>query len=374
MLTKESREIDFPSLKNRVYFNTAAEGIPPIAVVESFSEYAKDKLLGMDGRLLHEKKWRSVRDETAKLYGLRAEDIAICSCSSEAYNLIYLALRLKAGDEIIINDLDFPAGATPWLNDQSPATVHVWKSVDGVLRTEDLTKLLNPKIRIVTLSMVSFYNGYTVDLEEIAATIHQNSSALLAVDVTQALGRIPLQLDAADIIVSSTHKWILGSHGGCLIGINPRRSSELLVPAGGWFNLENAFEKDRFEKLVIKPGDGSFMVGMPNYAAIYPVATALKYINAVGVELIDKHAYPLVDQCRSMIAELPVEFLGPINPKNSSGIIAFKHKDYEAINIILKAENIHVMCHAGRIRIAIHGYNTESDVEKLVRTLQKFFN
>ena len=49
MLTPESRQAAFPSLADRTYLNTAAEGIPPQAVLDALAQYGQDKLLGMDG-------------------------------------------------------------------------------------------------------------------------------------------------------------------------------------------------------------------------------------------------------------------------------------------------------------------------------------
>ena len=104
MLTDESRHTDFPCLGAMTYLNTAAEGIPPHCVTAALEQYARDKLLGMDGRLLHEKQWSGVREGAAKAFGLSPDEIGICSCSSEAFNLAALALQLKDNDEVIINE------------------------------------------------------------------------------------------------------------------------------------------------------------------------------------------------------------------------------------------------------------------------------
>ena len=61
MLTTDSRQRDFPSLEGVSYLNSAAEGIPPRSVVDALAQYAQDKLLGMDGRALHEAQWQSAR-------------------------------------------------------------------------------------------------------------------------------------------------------------------------------------------------------------------------------------------------------------------------------------------------------------------------
>jgi selenocysteine lyase/cysteine desulfurase len=221
MLSDETRLRDFPALAEMTYLNTAAEGIPPRVVGEAMESYIGDKGRGMDGREAHFAQWEAAKALLARFYGLSSGEVTICSCSSEAFNLAALALRLREGDEVVINDLDFPAGATPWLQAGSPAKVKVWRNRQGALRVDDLVGLLGAKTRLVTISLVSFFNGFMLRLAEVIAAVRQHSPALVAVDVTQALGRVPLRLDGADLIVSSTHKWILASHGGGLVGVPP---------------------------------------------------------------------------------------------------------------------------------------------------------
>ena len=371
MLTPKSRHRDFPLLADRAYLNTAAEGIPPLAVGEALARYARDKQLGMDGRKLHAEEWERTKGLVGEFYGLSAAEIGICSCSSEAYNLAAMALRLRPGDEIVINDLDFPAGATPWLQEDSPATVKVWRSRQGALRTEELVPLLGPKTRLVPLSLVSFFNGFMISLPEVIETVRRQSPALVAVDVTQALGRIPLDLRGADLIVSSTHKWILSTHGGGLVGVPAARAREWTVPAGGWFNLEDAFGANRFDRAVSRPGAASFTVGMPNYPAVYAARAALDYIKGVGVEAIDPAVRPLVLACLEELKKLPVELLTPDEPEHIAGILAFRHPAADHIHEYLHARNVQVMSHAGRLRVAIHGYNTANNVEQFLRTLRE---
>ncbi len=369
MLTNETRLRDFPTLTEMSYLNSAAEGIPPRVVLEAMAQYGKDKLLGMEGRPLHETQRAAAKEQLANAYGLAPEEVSFCSCSSEAYNLAALALQLAEGDEVIINDLDFPAGATPWLQPSCKATVKVWKMRDGALRVEDLIPLLGPRTRLLTVSLVSFFNGYRISLPPILDAVRKHSESLLALDVTQALGRIPLDLAGVDFVVSSTHKWILASHGGGLVGVPSANAEKLTVPAGGWFNLTNAFDSNRFERTDTKPGAASFSVGMPNYPAIYAIAAGLRYIQEIGVEAIDQYCLPLVRFCYEEMEKLPVEFLTPDDPDHLAGIIAIRHPDAERIYQALLAQNIHIMHHAGRLRIAIHGYTTMKDLENLIHAL-----
>ena len=371
MLTDETRRRDFPTLEGISYLNTAAESIPPRCVGDAIHAYWEDKLRGMKGRDGHFAAVESCREISARMIGLKTSEVSFCSCSSEAYNLLASALNLTSTDEVVVTDLDFPAGATPWLRAVQPPAVKVWHAEEGALNPESLVPLLNERTKLVQVSLVSFYNGHRIPWPAFRETVRQHApNALVSVDVTQALGRVLLDCDDADIIISSTHKWTLGIHGGCIIGIPARKAGQLTTHAGGWYHLQNAFEADRFERAVSKPGAASFSVGMPNFVALYALNAALRYLESVGIENIERHADPLVGECDAGLRDLGIKPMCTWEAQNPSGIIAFQHAHSDLIHEALEHENVHVMHSAGRIRIAIHGYNTHADVANLLRVLE----
>src|SRR6185503_14854153 len=109
---------------------------------------------------------------------------------------------------------------------------------------------------------------------------------------------------------------------------------------------------------------------MPNYPAVYAIRAALEYIRGVGVAAIERHARPLVLHCLEEVRKLPLELLTPVEPEHVAGILAFRHPKANLLHEHLHSRNIHVMSHAGRLRIAIHGYNTAADVEQFVKELK----
>lgn len=369
MLTERTCARDFPGLARLTYLNTAAEGIPPTCVGEALQEYFQDKLRGMKGRDGHYARLEQCREIAARMICRQTGEVSFCSCSAEAYNLLATALDLRPRDEVVINDLDFPSGATPWL--AARCKVRVWKARAGALEIEDLLSLLNERTRLAQTSLVSFVNGHRLDWPGFRNLVRARSpQALISVDVTQALGRVALDCTEADCLISSTHKWVLGTHGGCIVGIPKHRAAQLTVRAGGWFNLANAFEADRFQRVAYKAGAASFSAGMPNFATIYALNAALRYVDAIGVENIARQADPLVEQLHHGLRELGVTPMSPYQ-RGGSGIVAFIHSDNAAVHAALERARIHVMHHAGRLRISLHGYNTVQDVERFLKTLRK---
>ena len=372
MLTESTRRHDFPTLSGITYLNTAAESIPPRCTGEAIEAYWRDKLRGMKGRDGHFAAVEACREVSARMIGLATNEVSFCSCSSEAYNLLASALQLGAGDEVVVTDLDFPAGVTPWLRAVETPTLRLWKAVDGALGVGDLALLLSERTRLVQVSLVSFYNGHRIDWQPFHDTVRRLApNAVISVDITQALGRVVLDCVGADILISSTHKWTLGIHGGCIIGIPERNAEKLTTKAGGWFHLSNAFESDRFQRAEIRVGAPSFSVGMPNFVSLYALDASLRYLKGVGIEAIAAHADPIVAKIHEGLLALAVRPMSPPQPECPTGILAFQHPNTAAIHDALIKENIHVMHHAGRIRVAVHGYNTGDDADRLLQCLAK---
>ena len=368
MLTESTRLRDFPTLAGKTYLNTAAESIPPTCVGEAIQTYWQDKLLGMKGRDGHFAQVEACREISAQMIGLKTEEVSFCSCSSEAYNLLATALNLTPRDEVVVSDLDFPAGATPWLRAANAPLLRVWRAQEGALHAEALAPLLNGETKLVQVSLVSFYNGHRIAWAAFRDTVRRLApNAIISVDVTQALGRVVLDCDDADILISSTHKWTLGIHGGCIIGIPSASAERLTTRAGGWLHLQNAFDADRFERAVTKTGAASFSVGMPNFIALYALNASLRYLENVGIAKIAAHADPLVALVEVGLRDIGVK---PLCRWNGTGILAFQHPRSTELHAALERESIHVMHNAGRIRIAVHGYNTQDDIGQFLRVLE----
>ncbi len=373
MLSTDSRLADFPSLKDRSYLNTAAESLPPLSVLGALLTYWEHKSMGMDGRDFHFAEWDACQAVAAGMLSKDADEIAFCSCASEAFNLLASALKLGGEDEVVVTDLEFPSGATPWLSLPGEPGMRLWENRAGVLELDDLRLLLNERTRLVQVSLVSFLTGHRIDwapFRDLVRALAPN--AVLSVDVTQAFGRVVLDCLDADCIIGSSYKWLLGIHGGCVVAVSKASAERLTTRAGGWYHLANAFDDDRFTRAVPRIGAASFAVGMPNFAAIYALRASMSYLEAVGIGNIAAHADRLVARLHEGLEELGIATLSPPQPGNASGIVAFRHERDAEIHAALLERNIHVMHQAGRLRVAIHGYNQAEDIDWTLEVLRRF--
>jgi cysteine desulfurase / selenocysteine lyase len=96
----------------------------------------------------------------------------------------------------------------------------------------------------------------------------------------------------------------------------------------------------------------------------------LRYVESVGVTAIAAHADPLVQELHQGLMQ---RGLTPLcaQADRSTGIVAFMHERSAAIHAALERAEIHVMHSAGRIRAAMHGYNTREDIHALLQALDR---
>ena len=370
MLDDSARTLQFPSLEDMTYLNTAAEGIPPLAAGEALQRYFSHKVKGMDGRVLFAREFDACRESAATLLGLSADEVSFASSTSEAYNLLATAIFFGKGDDLVITNLDFPSGVTPWLQHRDGPVVQLWEHRDGVLDLDDLAAMLSEKTRLVQVSLVSFLTGYRLDWAPFRDLVRRLApQAILAVDVTQAAGRVDLDCLDADCLLASSYKWLLGTHGGCLVAVPHHAKDRLVVKAGGWFHLANAFESNRFSRVDPFPGVRGFAVGMPSYPAVYALRAGIETLLQTGIAAIAVHADTLVARLHAGLADLGYTTLSPAQPGNSSGIVAMRTTNDASIHAHLLSRNIHVMCQAGRIRFAIHCYNRAADIDAALEAL-----
>lgn len=347
------------------YLDSAAEGIPPLAVQAALAAYLRAKCMGTGGRVLLFQEQKLLESLIASLLDTEAENIVTLANTSVALNLLAQNINWQPGDEVLICDLEFPSNVLPWLQLKSRGVrLVVVPSVSGVVELEDWLACISPRTRIISVSQVSYKSGTQFSyLEQLAGHAHA-AGAIFCVDATQALGRVPVSVRGVDFLVASSYKWTLGIHGLGIVYVAPTLRDLLRSGTAGWYSVTEVFHPDRFGSFTSKPSAGQLQAGMPNFPAIFALRAGIDYLVAIGIERIDQTLSPLVSRLRVGLSDCGMHLLTPLDPRFASGIVSFAHDQPELLAAKLAAQGVMVWGGDGRIRISVHLYNHLDDIER----------
>lgn len=356
----------FPRAVEVAYLDTAAEGLPVPKAEDAAREYVRHKSMGTPGRRALFAAEAETIELAARLLGTEKTNVALLSSASEALNVLPNSLDWKAGDEVILTEAEFPSNIIACLRlKQLGVKVHVagfdWR---------DAASRLSPRTRLVSISLVSYKTGaYFLGLPELARQAKE-AGALISVDATQGLGRCPVSLEGVDFLMSSSFKWLLGSHGLGIVYVAPELAPRLSPASVGWYSVPDCFTPDRFERYELKAGAGRLCTGMPNFGAIFCLREGLKFLLEAGVENIFAELSPVVARVRAELASLGLSMLTPPDAGSASGIVAFEHPRAREIGAALEREGVIVWGGDGRVRCSLHLYNDEADAQRYIDRLK----
>ena len=171
----------------------------------------------------------SATKQISNIFKIKEEEIIYTSGSTEANNLALIGSALahgKRGSHIVVSKLEHESiyGICNYLESIGFCIDYVKNTADGVIDLDDLKGLVNENTILVSICAVNSELGIRQPLKTIKQVINkENPNTIFHSDMTQAVGKIPINLGDVDMASMSGHK-IYGPKGiGMLykkIGIN----------------------------------------------------------------------------------------------------------------------------------------------------------
>ncbi|WP_248960645.1 aminotransferase class V-fold PLP-dependent enzyme [Sphaerisporangium perillae] len=364
----------FPGTGSGVYLNSAAESLFLGSHVRAMNDYAARKNLGARGRDACAEVEAHCRALAGELLSVDGRQVAFLASTSRGLDAVIKTIRWMPGDNIVFAQSEFPSTAF--------AAVHlaelgverrVVTGEDGLVPTETYAAQMDERTRLVVASLVSYENGFLVDLPALAAAAHERG-ALLFVDAVQAAGAVPFDAGVADFLCAGTYKWLLGAHGLAIFYVNPDALDRLAPPYVAYRGVTDLFAADRLERFELYPDARRFEEGMPNYLGLHVLENALEFVLSIGVEAIASHNAELVAVAMQGLADLGVAPLTPREPGRRGSIVSFATSREAEITRRLGEHGVSVWGRDGRVRISPHIYNTVADVQEFLRHLAPVLN
>ncbi|MDP1560429.1 MAG: aminotransferase class V-fold PLP-dependent enzyme, partial [Pirellulaceae bacterium] len=376
-LVQQSLRSEMPVTERWAYFDHAAVGPLTRAAADAIHRYCGQALESGD---VHWPQWAAGVEQTraiaAELIGALPAEIALVHSTTEGITMVSEGLDWQPGDNVVIPAGEFPTNVYPWLHLQNRGVeVRQVTMPEVVWDYQRLSDACDHRTRLISCSWVGYANGFRCD-PAIVSQIARRFNAYFLLDAIQGLGVFPLDVKAAgiDFLSADGHKWMLSPEGAGLAYIRHDLLERLRPNIAGWNSVVGRFDFHNVQ-LQFRPEAARYEAGAQNMVGQLAFGGSLHTLRRAGLSatswaLADQVLHSAQDLIRQL-QDLGAEVLElPHNVR--SGIIMFQlpGQDPMAVRQRLLDEGVVVSCRGGRLRVAIHAYNDDSDFARLLNVLE----
>ncbi len=390
---------EFPILQTNiygkplVYLDNAATTQKPKSVLKAMDDYYKEYNSNIH-RGVHYLSQKATdafevarRKVQAYINAEHEHEVIITKGTTESVNLVagsYGKRFVKAGDSIIISAMEHHSNIVPWqmMCEERGAVLKVIPiNEKGELLMDQFEELLDETVKLVAVTFVSNTLGTVNPVKEIIDRAHlQNIPVFL--DAAQAIQHIGIDVQFLDVdfLAFSGHKMYGPTAVGILYGKEKWLNEMPPYQGGGEMIKTVSFEKTTYNILPFK-----FEAGTPNIAEMIGLGAAIDYINATGLDFIREREQQLIQYAMNGLQTIDeLRFIGEARERAAS--ISFLVGDLHPFDVgeILDKQSIAVRTghHCtqplmdifkipGTVRASFAFYNTEEEVDKLVKGVKK---
>jgi len=309
----EAVRAEFPILRRQVhgkplvYLDSAASAQKPRAVIEAMSGAMEHSYANVH-RGLHTlanettEAYEAARKSVARFIGAEPSEVVFTKGGTEAINLVAagLSASLKAGDEILLSEMEHHANIVPWhfLRERLGVILKFTPvSDDGQLDIEAFKALLSERTRVVALTHMSNVLGTVNPVAELTRLAH-DAGALVLLDGCQAIVHQPVDVKALDVdfYVFSGHK-LYGPTGiGALYG-KAERLADLPPYQGGGEMIGTV----TLEAISYADPPHRFEAGTPPILEAIGLGAAIEWLSGLDRAAVAEHEHALYAHVRERL-------------------------------------------------------------------------
>ena len=391
---------DFPILAREVYgrplvyLDNAATTQKPLCVLDAM----RDEYLNVNANVhrgvhylsqqatdLHEAARETVR---AFINARKTEEIVFTRGTTEAINLVassFCESQMQPGDEVLVTEMEHHSNIVSWqLQAMKHGIVvkHLPITDDGRLESCDsVATFLTEKTRLVSIAHVSNVLGTVNPVKDIIRMAHERGIPVL-VDAAQSAPHMKIDVQAldCDFLAFSGHKMYGPTGIGVLYGKEAWLEKLPPYQGGGEMIDKVTWERTTFERLPFK-----FEAGTPDYVATHGLATAIKYMEGIGLDDIEAHEKALTQYALEQLQT--VEGLVVYGPKeHRDAVVSFNVGTIHHLDIGTLLDRLGIAVRTGHhcaqplmdrldisgtVRASFALYNTREEVDALVAGVRR---
>ena len=308
-----------------------------------------------------------LREKLGRLVGARGSDIAFVSSASVAISQLLNGMSWEPGDEIVTMENEFP-------NQLYFPALLAGRGVKFVESSwEKLQERITTRTRLIAVSQVSYSTGFRPPLETL-----DRRNALLYVDATQCLGALTFDWTAIrpDMLAVNCYKWMLAPNGAAFFAITPELRAQLQPQVVGWrshFDWRNVNNLHGGAPVFAEAAE-RYEGGMVDFPSLYALEAAVDTLFDIGPRVAEAYVMRLTETLRQAMRAMPGTSLYsdefPATGPSPITAVRFADRDVAALSSRLKTEHgILTSARCGRLRLSLHFYNDENDIDRLLSVL-----
>ncbi|MFB7281112.1 aminotransferase class V-fold PLP-dependent enzyme [Streptomyces hydrogenans] len=315
----------------------------------------------------------AARASAARLLDARPHELALSPSTSNG--LFTVAAALQGPGTVLVPRHEFPANVYPWLRFEGrggPDVRLIEPDGGRHITPESLRRGLTPDVVALTVSAVDSLTGHVAPLAALKEVL--GPRRLLIVDAIQGLGAVPLEAEAADVLVSGGQKWLRAGWGAALLLIRDRCAARLSPGLGGWAGVAEPFaERHPAPPL---PGAAAHLATNPDFPAAAALGAALDDLAgqggpaAVGARIRATLA-ELLDRAERAGAEVLLKGLG-LAERAGIGTFRLPGHDPEVVHRALEAAGVVTTRRGEWIRLSPHASTPPAATELFAEALAPF--
>jgi len=363
---------DFPIVHERTFLNSAYIAPIPRQVVAAGRAFLEEKSTHslQLGPLL--RKCGEVRAQFARLIGAASPDeIGLLFSTAEGENVVAAGLGLKAGDNVVIDQLHYDTEFVLYrtLEKLKGVELRIVKHRNGAVDASDFEPLVDARTRLVSVAWVSHQNGFRHDMRPIAEVAHAKG-ALVYADAIQAVGTFPIDVVASgvDVLCAGGYKWLLAGWGVAPLYVRTAIADRLQLDRYGEMHAGRELPDHTYE---ITTNARRFDYSSRAFGDAYALSAGLAYLEHVGVGRIEEHTINnLARKLQEGLDKQGHPLFTP--PGNRSAIVTFyTSKPSGEVQAAFHSANIEVTVREGSVRIAPALFNNADDIDRCLATTQR---
>jgi len=259
------------------------------------------------------------------IHAASADEIIFTRNTTESINLVaytWARATLKAGDLIILTEMEHHSNLVPWIMlalERGVALEFIQVTSDGLLDQESYRRLLDRNPKLVAFTGMSNVLGTINPVAEMVSLAHA-AGAITLVDGAQSVPHLPVDVKALgmDFLAFSSHK-LLGPTGiGALYG-----RAELLQAMPPFLGGGDMIKTVHLRSFTPNDVPHKFEAGTPAIAEAIGFGAAVQYLTGLGMEAVAAHEQEMVSYALERLEEIPgVKVYGPTAEKKG-GVASF---------------------------------------------------